>query len=137
MSKAEKNYPAHKLEFLALKWAVTEKFHEYLYGNKFSVVTDNNPLTYVLKNAKVNATGHRWVMQLANYNISISYAPGSTNHVADALFRIKWPDVTSEVVSQLLQAHLDQVTPVDSFCYDHNVIPDDFGQELELIQSIN
>ena len=137
MSKAEKNYPAHKLEFLALKWAVTEKFHEHLYGNKFSVVTDNNPLTYVLKNAKLDATGHRWVVQLANYNFSISYAPGSTNHVADALSRIKWPDVTSEVVSQLLQAHLDQVTPVDSFCYDHNAIPDDFGQELELNQSIN
>ena len=41
------------------------------------------------------------------------------------------------MVSQLLQAHLDQVTPVDSFCYDHNAIPDDFGQELELNQSIN
>ena len=30
VSKAEANYPAHKLEFLALKWAVCEKFHEYL-----------------------------------------------------------------------------------------------------------
>ena len=28
----ERNYPAHKLEFLALKWAVTDRFHEYLYG---------------------------------------------------------------------------------------------------------
>ena len=116
---------------------MTEKFHEYLYGNKFSVDTDNNPLTYVLKNAKVNATGHHLVVQLANYNFSISYAPGSTNHVADTLSRIKWTDVTSEVISQLLQVHLDQVTPVDSFCYDHNAIPDDFGQELELNQSIN
>ena len=34
VSKAESNYPAHKLEFLALKWAVCEKFHEYLYGSK-------------------------------------------------------------------------------------------------------
>ena len=32
LSKSERNYDAHKLEFLALKWAVTEKFHEYLYG---------------------------------------------------------------------------------------------------------
>ena len=45
LSKAEKNYPVHKLEFLALKWAVTEKYHDYLYGNTFTVVTDNNPLT--------------------------------------------------------------------------------------------
>ena len=33
LSKSEKNYPVHKLEFLALKWAITDKFHEYLYGS--------------------------------------------------------------------------------------------------------
>ena len=48
LGKAERNYPAHKLEFLALKWAVTDKFKDYLYGAKFVVYTDNNPLTYVL-----------------------------------------------------------------------------------------
>ncbi|KAK3106295.1 hypothetical protein FSP39_017215 [Pinctada imbricata] len=30
LNKAERNYPAHKLEFLGLKWAVTEKFKDYL-----------------------------------------------------------------------------------------------------------
>ena len=34
VSKTKANYPAHKLEFPALKWAVCEKFHEYLYGAK-------------------------------------------------------------------------------------------------------
>ena len=48
LRNSEKHYPARKLEFLCLKWAVTEKFHDYLYGNQFQVVTDNNPLTYVL-----------------------------------------------------------------------------------------
>ena len=38
VSKSESHYPAHKLEFLALKWAVCEKFHEYLCGpNMFEV----------------------------------------------------------------------------------------------------
>ena len=32
LNQSERNYPAHKLEFLALKWAVTDQFHEYLYG---------------------------------------------------------------------------------------------------------
>ena len=45
LKRSEKNYPAAKLEFLALKWAVTEKLHDYLYGTTFTVVTDNNPLT--------------------------------------------------------------------------------------------
>lgn len=49
---SERNYPAHKLEFLALKWAVSDKFHDYLYGTSFQVITDNNPLTYVLHKAK-------------------------------------------------------------------------------------
>ena len=48
LNPAEKNYPAHKLEFLALKWAVTSHFHEYLYGGEFDVYMDNNPLTYIL-----------------------------------------------------------------------------------------
>ena len=30
LNKAEQNYDAHKLEFLALKWAITDRFHEYL-----------------------------------------------------------------------------------------------------------
>ena len=52
LKPAKKNYPAHKLEFLALKWAVTDKFHNY----KFEAVTDNNPLTYILTSAKLGAT---------------------------------------------------------------------------------
>ena len=56
LSKSEKNYPAHKLEFLALKWAVSEKFKDYLYGGKFEVFTDNNPLTYILTSGKLDAT---------------------------------------------------------------------------------
>ena len=59
LSKSEKNYAVHKLEVLALKWAITDKFHEYLYGSQFQVYTDNNPLTYVLTTAKLDATGHR------------------------------------------------------------------------------
>jgi hypothetical protein len=49
---SQKNYPAYKLEFLALKWAVCDKLHYYLYGNSFQVITDNNPLTYVMSKAK-------------------------------------------------------------------------------------
>ena len=62
LTKTEKNYSAFKLEFLALKWAVTEKFADYLTLNHFIVLTDNNPLTYVLTSAKLDATdtgGHR------------------------------------------------------------------------------
>ncbi|KAI3369399.1 hypothetical protein L3Q82_007472 [Scortum barcoo] len=55
LTPAERNYHLHsgKLEFLALKWAVCEKFRDYLYyAPHFTVYTDNNPLTYVMSTAK-------------------------------------------------------------------------------------
>ena len=76
LKNSEKHHPAHKLEFLCLKWAVTDKFHDYLYGNRFEVITDNNPLTYVLTTAKLDATGHRWLAALSNFQFSISYRKG-------------------------------------------------------------
>ena len=45
--KSMHNYSSAKLELFALKWAVTEKFRDYLLGSKFTVYTDNNPLAYV------------------------------------------------------------------------------------------
>ena len=100
LTKAERNYSVHKLEFLALKWAVTDKFKEYLYGpgSFFEVYTDNNPLTYVLTSAKLDATTQRWVAALASYNFDIYYRCGKHNIDADALSRVKWPETVEEVV---------------------------------------
>ena len=92
LRKSERNYPAHKLEFLCLKWAVTEKFHDYLCGNKFEVVTDNNPLTYVLTSAKLDATGHRWLASLSNYDFKIKYRRGKSYNDADGLSRRPYED---------------------------------------------
>ena len=44
------NYSSAKLYLLALKWAVTEKFRDYLLGSRFQVYTDNNPLAYIMEN---------------------------------------------------------------------------------------
>ena len=70
---------------MALKWSVCHKFHEYLYGNKFEVLTDNNPLTYVLTTAKLDGIGHRWLAELSLYDFSIKYRPGLKNGDADGL----------------------------------------------------
>ena len=45
--KSKHNYSSAKLELLVLKWAITEKFQDYLLGSWFEVYTDNNLLTYV------------------------------------------------------------------------------------------
>ena len=90
MNETEQRYHSNKQEFLALKWAVTEQFHEYLspYGknrNEFVVRTDNNPLTYIFSTANLDAAGKRWVAHLASYNFALEYQKGKDNTVANFL----------------------------------------------------
>ena len=90
MTETEQRYHSNEQEFLALKWAVTEQFHEYLspYGNnrnEFVVQTDNNPLTYIFSLANLDAAGQRWVAQLASYNFALEYQKGKHNTMADFL----------------------------------------------------
>lgn len=116
LSSAEQRYAVHQLEFLALKWAVVDKFHDYLYGVKFTVRTDNNPLTYVLTTAKLNATGHRWLAALATYDFDVQYRPGKANidadllsrHIADAAEPGAWDSLSQNVVKSICQrVHVD------------------------------
>ncbi|PIK46484.1 hypothetical protein BSL78_16645 [Apostichopus japonicus] len=89
LSPREKNYHSNKLEFLALKWSITDRFRDYLqYAVNFTVFTDNNPLTYVLTTARLNATGQRWVSELASFRFNIKYRPGKRNNDADTLSRM-------------------------------------------------
>ncbi len=55
LSRSQMNYPAHRLEFLALKWVICDKFHYWLKGHHFTAWTDNNPLTYILTMPVSNA----------------------------------------------------------------------------------
>ena len=88
LNSAESRYPAHKLECLALKWAVCDKFRDYLYGApSFLVLSDNNPLCYLLSTARLDSMTHRWVAELSQFNFSISYRSGKSNVAADALSR--------------------------------------------------
>ena len=103
-------------EFLALKWSVMERFHEYLYGGHLEVYTDNNPLTYILTTAKLDATRQRWVASLANYNFEIFYRSSKLNVEVDALSQIPWKNTWMDhmeplIVKTMLQSKL--VTDVD------------------------
>ena len=99
----------YKLKFLALKWAITDRFHECLYGATFDVFTDNNPLTYILSTAKLDAMGHRWVASLGPYNFTLHYKPGKLNNDADALSRIDWNTLDpTEVKAMMDLAQVDR-----------------------------
>ena len=98
----EPKYHSSKLEFLALKWAVTEQFCKYLQYQPVTVRTDNNLLTYILMTPNLDALGHRWVMALAGYNMKLEYLKGSDNRIADTLSRLPLEKLDEEVVSKLI-----------------------------------
>ena len=134
LSKAKSHYPTHKLEFLALKWAVVEKFHKYLYGSTFDVYIDNNPLTYMLTTAKLDAASHCWVASLANYNFWLHYWAGKTNIDADAWLRVSWPGcipdnsgthlkVTSATVWAVQVAALEEpISPIEAYSCNLHIL---------------
>ena len=64
----EKNYHSTNLKFLALIWAISEHFKEYLLYQPFLLRTDNNHLTYIMTTPNLDATGHQRVAALAKFN---------------------------------------------------------------------
>ena len=98
----EPKYHSSKLQFLALKWTVTEQFWEYLQYQPFTIRTDNNPLTYILTTPNLDALGHRWVAALAGYNMKLEYLKGSDNKIVDTLSRLPPEKLDEDAVAELL-----------------------------------
>ena len=113
---------------------MVKKFHEYLYGSTFNIYTDNNPLTYILKMAKLDAATHCWVTTLANYNFRLHYQAGKTNIDAGALSRVSWPEcmpdnlgtslkVTVTAMRAIQEAALEKpVCPIEAYSYNLHVV---------------
>ena len=97
----EKKYHSLKLEFLALKWAVTDQFKEYLQYRPFTMRMDNNLLTYVMITPNLDAIRHQCVTAMAGYNMTIEYLKGTDSKVADLMSQVpEWLD--PETVTVLL-----------------------------------
>ena len=79
-------FSSMQLETLALVWAVGDKFKDYLH-QPFTVITDNNPLSYFMSKEKLSAKEQKWAAMLARYEFTIEYRSGHKNVAADALSR--------------------------------------------------
>ena len=119
--RSMRNYSSAKLELLALKWAVCEKFKDYLIGSWFTILTDNNPLTYICT-SHLGAAQIHWLSDLALFDFEIKYRAGKSNQVADALSRRpsnpdslsesldddeEWETISYGMVCQIVDHHLE------------------------------
>ena len=101
LTKCERNYAQLEKEGLAIIFGL-KRFHQYLAGRKFMLVTDNKPLSLILgpkKNIPVLAAARmqRWAMELATYNYDLKHQPAERNCHADALSRLPLPETNQPV----------------------------------------
>ena len=107
LSETQKVYVAIELESLAVAWAM-EKFHHFLYGNKFVLETDQKPLEVILSKSLNQATPMLQCILIRTfpYHFKVRYIPGLTNHVADCLSRLGFQKDTIS----LPKLHVNKIT---------------------------
>lgn len=85
-NSAESRYHSYELEMLTIIRAV-ERFHLYLYGIQFTIITDCNALVYAVNKANLNPRIARWTLALQNYTFNVTHRPGNRMVHVDALSR--------------------------------------------------
>ena len=86
MTDAQRNYPVHEQELLAITNAL-HKWSHHLRDRRFTVITDHQSLQYVESSKMSTSRLARWAMQLSDFDFDIRYERGDKNVVADALSR--------------------------------------------------
>jgi hypothetical protein len=88
LNKHERNYSITELECLAVIWSVRH-FHQYLHGQKFTVITDHAALRYLMNLSNPVGKLGRWLMTLNGYELEIINRPGKLHSNVDTLSRIR------------------------------------------------
>ena len=85
-NNAERRYSATDKEALGVV-LICRYFHHYLWGNRFVIKTDHQPLTSVFKQKTKSPRMNRWILEMRDYSFIIEYKKGATHYVADHLSR--------------------------------------------------
>ena len=83
---AEQNYSSFDGECLAVVWA-TNHFRSYLFGNSFTLITDHEPLRWLMTTQKLTGKMARWSLLLQEYDFTVQHRAGVDNTNAECLSR--------------------------------------------------
>ena len=110
LTSAEQNYCQLEEGTLSILFAC-DRFHEYLYGRKFQVINDHQPLRSIFRKPlnKSPPRIQRFRLRLKKYDFEFQYVPGKQLHVADALSRAYLSEATSEIPDQDMVHHVHSV----------------------------
>ncbi|VDI17945.1 Hypothetical predicted protein [Mytilus galloprovincialis] len=87
LTTIERKYSQTEKEALGLVWAC-ERFHMYLLGHDFELLTDHRPLEFIFSpKSKPCARVERWMLRMQPFKYVVKYIPGSQN-IADSLSRL-------------------------------------------------
>ena len=116
LTSAERNYAQIEREALAIVFAV-RKFHQYLYGRQFTLVTDHRPLCKLLGSNQgvpslAAARMQRWALILSAYQYVLEYTPGSQNECADCLSRLPLPSSQGDAAERMSSIHAMDLQPL-------------------------
>lgn len=101
-NRAKANYSSYEGECLAVVWAVSH-FRPYLYGRCFTLLTDHQPLKWVMTNNKLSGKLARWAMLLQEYDFEVVHKSGLCHQKADALSRS--PSDNTQDLTEARQDH--------------------------------
>ena len=86
LNKHERNYSSYKGECLAAVWG-TKIYRHFLHGRHFTIVTDHEPLKWLMSSATLEGAHARCLCMLQEYDFEIVHRPGVLHSNADALSR--------------------------------------------------
>ena len=140
LNAAEKNYSQIDKEALAIVWGV-KKFHQYLYGRKFTLLTDHQPLTSILHPEKSIPTTtaarlQRYALVLAAHDYVIKYKKSSDHGNADGLSRLPLAEKQMQM-NWMDSADIFYISQMEMLPVTHTDIKRETYKEPTLAQVVN